>query len=286
MNALKIGRKKFELGKRTIVIGILNITPDSFSDGGEHFSVDAAVKHAFSMEKNGADVIDIGGESTRPGATSISMKEEMDRIFPVLEQLVGEISIPISIDTYKSEIAKNALDLGVDMINDISALQADKNLANIVSEYEVPICLMHMKSNPKRMQINPFYDNVVKEIHNFLKERAEFALFCNIKKENIIVDPGIGFGKRTGKGIEDNCEILRRLSELKDLGFPIMVGTSRKKFIGNICGDGNPLPVSDRLEGSLASACIAVANGADIVRVHDVKETRRSIDLVDCILDK
>jgi len=286
MNALKIGNKKFKLGKRTIVIGVLNITPDSFSDGGEHFSVDNAVKHAFSMEKNGADVIDIGGESTRPGATSISMKEEMDRIFPVIEQLVGEISIPISIDTYKSKIAKNALDLGVDMINDISALQADKNLANIVADYEVPICLMHMKGNPKKMQINPLYDNVVKEIHDFLKERAKFALFCNIKKENIIVDPGIGFGKRTGKGIEDNCEILRRLSELKDLGFPIMVGTSRKKFIGNVCGDDNLLPVSDRLEGSLASACIAVVNGADILRVHDVKETRRCIDLIDCILDK
>ena len=286
MNALKIGNKKFELGKRTIVIGILNITPDSFSDGGEHFSVDNAVKHAFSMEKNGADVIDIGGESTRPGAISISMKKEMDRIFPVIEQLVGEISIPISIDTYKSEIAKNALDLGVDMINDISALQADKNLANIVAEYEVPICLMHMKGNPKSMQINPIYKNVLKEIHDFLKERTKFALLCNIRKENIIIDPGIGFGKRTGKGIEDNCEILRRLSELKDLGFPIMVGTSRKKFIGNVCGDDNLLPVSDRLEGSLASACIAVVNGADILRVHDVKETRRCIDLIDCILDK
>jgi len=286
MNALKIGSKKFELGKRTIIIGILNITSDSFSDGGEHFSVDNAVKHAFLMEKNGADVIDIGGESTRPGATSISLKKEMDRVFPVIKQLVGEISIPISIDTYKSEIAKNALDLGVDMINDISALQADKNLANIVAEYEVPICLMHMKGNPKSMQIDPIYNNVVKEIHDFLKERAEFALFCKIKKENIIVDPGIGFGKRTGKGIEDNCEILRRLTELKDLGFPIMVGTSRKKFIGNVCGNDNPLPVSDRLEGSLASACIAVVNGADILRVHDVKETRRCIDLVDCILDK
>ncbi|MCK5258097.1 MAG: dihydropteroate synthase, partial [Thermoplasmatales archaeon] len=262
----------------------LNVTPDSFSDGGEHFSVDDAVKHAFSMEKNGADIIDIGGESTRPGATSISVKEEMDRIIPVIEQIIGEISVPISIDTYKSEIAKNALDLGVDMINDISALQVDKNLAGIVAEYEVPICLMHMKGNPKSMQINPVYDDVVKEIYDFLKERAEFALFCNIKKENIIVDPGIGFGKRTGGEIEDNCEILRRLYELKDLGFPIMVGASRKKFIVNVCGDDDPLPVSDRLEGSLAAACLAVANGADIVRVHDVKETRRCVDLVDCII--
>ena len=284
MNVLKIGCKKFELGKRTIIMGVLNVTPDSFSDGGEHFSVDDAVKHAFSMEKNGADIIDIGGESTRPGATSISVKEEMDRIIPVIEQIIGEVSVPISIDTYKSEIAKNALDLGVDMINDISALQVDKNLAGIVAEYEVPICLMHMKGNPKSMQINPVYDDVVKEIYDFLKERAEFALFCNIKKENIIVDPGIGFGKRTGGEIEDNCEILRRLYELKDLGFPIMIGASRKKFIVNVCGDDDPLPVSDRLEGSLAAACLAVANGADIVRVHDVKETRRCVDLVDCII--
>jgi len=284
MNVLKIGCKKFELGKRTIIMGVLNVTPDSFSDGGEHFSVDDAVKHAFSMEKNGADIIDIGGESTRPGATSISVKEEMDRIIPVIEQIIGEVSVPISIDTYKSEIAKNALDLGVDMINDISALQVDKNLAGIVAEYEVPICLMHMKGNPKSMQINPVYDDVVKEIYDFLKERAEFAIFCNIKKENIIVDPGIGFGKRTGGEIEDNCEILRRLYELKDLGFPIMIGASRKKFIVNVCGDDDPLPVSDRLEGSLAAACLAVANGADIVRVHDVKETRRCVDLVDCII--
>ena len=284
MNILKIGCKKFELGKRTIIMGVLNVTPDSFSDGGEHFSVDDAVKHAFSMEKNGADIIDIGGESTRPGATSISVKEEMDRIIPVIEQIIGEISVPISIDTYKSEIAKNVLDLGVDMINDISALQVDKNLAGIVAEYEVPICLMHMKGNPKSMQINPVYDDVVKEIYDFLKERAKFALFCNIKKENIIVDPGIGFGKRTGGEIEDNCEILRRLYELKDLGFPIMIGASRKKFIVNVCGDDAPLSVSDRLEGSLAAACLAVANGADIVRVHDVKETRRCVDLVDCII--
>ena len=284
MNVLKIGCKKFELGKRTIIMGVLNVTPDSFSDGGEHFSVDDAVKHAFSIEKNGADIIDIGGESTRPGATSISVKEEMDRIIPVIEQIIGEISVPISIDTYKSEIAKNVLDLGVDMINDISALQVDKNLAGIVAEYEVPICLMHMKGNPKSMQINPVYDDVVKEIYDFLKERAEFALFCNIKRENIIVDPGIGFGKRTGGEIEDNCEILRRLYELKDLGFPIMVGASRKKFIVNVCGDDTPLSVSDRLEGSLAAACLAVANGADIVRVHDVKETRRCVDLVDCII--
>ncbi len=284
MSMLKIGKKTFDLDKRTLIIGILNVTPDSFSDGGKHFSTDDAVKHALLMEKEGADIIDIGGESTRPSAKTISLDEEMNRTIPVIEQLIEEISIPVSIDTYKSDVARRALDLGVGMVNDISALKADRNLAGVVAEYKVPICLMHMKGNPRNMQINPTYDDVVKEIHDFLKERAEFALFCDIKKENIIIDPGIGFGKRTGRGVEDNCEILRRLSELKNLGFPVMVGASRKKFIGNVCGGDNPLPVSDRLEGSLAAVCLAVINGANIVRVHDVKETRRCVDLVDCII--
>ena len=284
MSMLKIGKKTFDLDKRTLIMGILNVTPDSFSDGGKHFSTDDAVKHAVLMEKEGADIIDIGGESTRPSAKTISLDEEMNRTIPVIEQLIEEISIPVSIDTYKSDVARRALDLGVGMVNDISALKADRNLASVVAEYKVPICLMHMKGNPRNMQINPTYDDVVKEIHDFLKERAEFALFCDIKKEKIIIDPGIGFGKRTGKGVEDNCEILRRLSEFKNLGFPVMVGASRKKFIGNVCGGDDPLPVSDRLEGSLAAACLAVINGANIVRVHDVKETRRCVDLVDCII--
>ena len=282
MNQLKIGKKTFDLGKRTIVMGILNVTPDSFSDGGEHFSLDKAVEHALLMEKEGADIIDIGGESTRPGAKATSLDEEINRIMPVIEQLVGKINVPISIDTYKSKIARKALDIGVNMVNDITALQGDSLLANVVAEYDVPICLMHMKGNPRDMQINPTYDDVVKEIYDFLKERAEYAMFCDIKKENIIIDPGLGFGKRTGRGIEDNCEILNRLSELKDLGFPILVGPSRKTFIGNVCGGDKQLPVSERLVGSLAASCLAVRNGADIVRVHDVKETRRCVDLIDC----
>lgn len=281
MNVLKIGNKDFEIGKRTIIMGILNVTPDSFSDGGKFYSTDVAVKHAIQMEKEGADIIDIGGESTRPGSKAISLNEEMNRVIPVVEELVKKIKIPISVDTYKSEIAKKALDLGASMINDISALRGDKNLASVVADYNVPICLMHMKGEPRNMQINPVYDDVVREIHDFFKERSEYAISSGIKKEDIIIDPGIGFGKRTGKGIEDNWEILRRLSELKDLGFPIMIGASRKTFIGNICGDDKPLPVTDRLEGSLAAACLAVANGANIVRVHDVKETRRCIDIVD-----
>jgi len=282
MNSLKLGNKTFELGKRTLVMGVLNVTPDSFSDGGLYFSVDKAVDHALSMEQQGADIIDIGGESTRPSAESISLEVEMNRVLPVIEQLVGTIRTPLSIDTYKSEIARKALDLGVDMVNDISALRGDAKLAEIVAEYDVPICLMHMKGEPRNMQVNPAYDNVVKEICDFIKERAEYAISCGIKKENVIIDPGLGFGKRTGKGIEDNCEILHRLSELKNLGFPIMTGASRKTFIGNVCGDS--LPITERLEGSLAAACLAVVNGADIVRVHDVKETRRCVDLVDCIV--
>lgn len=273
-----------ELGKKTIIMGILNVTPDSFSDGGKYVSVDGAVKRALEMEKEGADIIDIGGESTRPGAKAITLDEEMNRIIPVATELVEKTSIPISIDTYKSKIAKNAIDIGIDMINDVTALRGDKKLVNVVAEYDIPICLMHMKGNPRNMQTDPRYDDIMVEIKSFLKERAEYAVFNGVDKNNIIVDPGIGFGKRTGLGTEDNCEILKRLSELKDLGYPILVGPSRKTFIGNICGWGEPLPAENRLEGSLAAAAIAVMNGADIVRVHDVKETRRAIDLVDSII--
>jgi dihydropteroate synthase len=283
MKQLKIGNKIFELGKQTIVMGVLNVTPDSFSDGGKYFSVKKAVAQAILMEKEGADIIDVGGESTRPGATPVSKRQEMHRVVPVIEQLIKKINIPLSIDTYKSEIAKKALDLGVNMVNDISALRGDYKLASIVREHDVPICLMHMKGSPRKMQNNPMYDDIIVEIVNFLKERTTSALSRGIKKRNIIIDPGIGFGKRTGRGIEDNCEILRRLSELKVLGFPIMVGASRKTFIGKVCGHGKPLQVSKRLEGSITAACIAILNGADIIRAHDVKETRQCVNLVDCV---
>jgi len=262
----------------------LNVTPDSFSDGGRFYSVDRAVEHAVQMVRDGADIIDIGGESTRPGSLGVSVEDEINRIVPVLEELVDKISIPISIDTYKSEVARKALDLGISMVNDVTALQGDKKMVNVVAEYDVPVCLMHMKGNPRDMQLDPRYDNVVEEIKGFLRERAEYALFNDVKKENIIVDPGLGFGKRTGRGVEDNITILRNLSEFKELGYPVLVGASRKTFIGNVCGRDAQLPVSDRLEGSLAAAVVAVINGADIVRVHDVKETRRCINLVDCVV--
>jgi dihydropteroate synthase len=284
MRTLKISDKVFDLDKKTLIMGVLNITTDSFSDGGRFLSIDDAVKHAIQMEKDGADIIDIGGESTRPGALPLSTSEELNRVIPVVKKLVKKIEIPLSIDTYKSEVAKKSFDLGVGMINDITALKGDKKLVNIVANYNVPICLMHMKGNPRDMQNNAYYDDIIFEITNFLKERAEYAMFNDVKKENIVIDPGLGFGKRTGRGIEDNCEILKHLSKLKILKYPILVGASRKKFIGNICGGEKPLSVEDRLEGSLAAAVVAVLNGADIVRVHDVKETKRCIDIVDCII--
>ena len=274
----------FDFGNKTYIMGILNVTPDSFSDGSKFFPLDDAVKHAIKMEKEGADIIDIGGESTRPGSKPVSIDEEMNRVISVIEELVNKIKIPLSIDTYKSEVAKKALDLGVSMVNDITALRHDENLALLVAEYDVPICLMHMKGEPQNMQKNPIYDDVVKEIYDFLKERINYAISSGIKKENIIIDPGLGFGKRTGCGIEDNSEIIHRLSELKDLGCPILIGASRKTFIGNMCGCKRPLPVNERLGGSIAAACTAVMNGADIVRVHDVKETRQSLELVDKIV--
>ncbi|MCJ2513108.1 MAG: dihydropteroate synthase [Candidatus Thermoplasmatota archaeon] len=284
MNNLNIGDKTFDLKHKTILMGILNVTPDSFYDGGKYFSPDKAIKHALVMEKQGADIIDIGGESTRPGAKKISAKEEINRIVPTIEELVKKINIPISVDTYKSKVAKKTIDAGASMINDISALRGDKSLVKIVSEYEIPICLMHMKGNPGNMQNNPFYKDLIKEIFLFLKERTEFAVLNNIKKEKIIIDPGIGFGKRTGRGIEDNCEILRNLDKLKLLKFPIMVGASRKTFIGNVCGDDKSPIIKERLEGSLTAACIAVMNGANIIRAHDVKETRSCLNLIDCVI--
>jgi len=285
MKYLEVGSKKFLLGKKTLIMGILNATPDSFSDGGRHFSADAAINHAIKLEEGGADIIDIGGESTRPGAKQISSKEEIKRVLPIIENLADKLSTPLSIDTYKAEVAEKAIELGVGMVNDVTALQGDHGLVNVITKHDVPICLMHMKGNPVTMQQNPKYDDVVGEICAFLKERADFAKFYDVKKEKIIIDPGIGFGKRTGRGIEDNCEILKRLSELKRLGYPILVGTSRKTFIGNVCGGSKKLPVSERLEGSLAAACIAAINGADIIRVHDVKETKRCLDIINCVLN-
>ena len=284
MKELKIGKRIFRWGKRTYIMGVLNVTPDSFSDGGRFLNPDDAVKRALEMQAQGADIIDIGGESSRPGAEPVSVEEELRRVVPVLEEVCDKLDIPVSIDTYKSEVAEKAIELGADMVNDISALRFDPNMVKVVADYDVPVVLMHMKGTPRDMQLNPSYDDVMHEIVSFLYERKQFAVSHGVDEHKIILDPGIGFGKRTGKGIEDNCEILRRLKELKVLGNPVLVGASRKTFIGNVCGEGEQLPVNERLEGSLAAIAVAVMNGVDVVRVHDVKESKRFLRLMDRVI--
>ena len=258
--------------KETRIMGILNVTPDSFSDAGLFVDADKAVEHAKQMAEDGADIIDVGGESTRPGSHDISEEEELKRVKPVIERLLNEIKVPVSIDTYKPKVAEKCLELGASLVNDITGLR-NKEMIEVIAKYKVPVVIMHMKGAPKNMQQNPTYEDVVKEIKLFLSERISEARKAGINE--IIIDPGIGFGKTT----EHNLQILKRLSEFKELGCPILIGPSRKSFIGNITG----LAVNERLEGTLASVAIAVMNGADIVRVHDVKECKMAIKIADAI---
>jgi len=256
---------------RVLIMGILNVTPDSFSNGGRFLSPDAAVKRALIMEKEGADIIDVGGESSRPGAEPVPVEEELRRVIPVLERLRGKLRIPISIDTTKAEVAEAALRAGASIVNDISALRFDPAMASVVAEFGAGLVLMHMLGTPKTMQQDPHYEDVVREVREFLAERALYAQSQGIPREAIAVDPGIGFGKT----VEHNLELLRRLPELVELGFPVLVGPSRKSFIGAILGLG----VEERLEGTLVACAVAVVRGADILRVHDVREVRRAADL-------
>ena len=272
---LNVRNELFDLSQRTYIMGILNVTPDSFFDGGKFFNVDEAVERGVKMAEEGADIIDIGGESTRPGSESISLEEELSRVIPVIEGLSKEIEVPISIDAYKSIVVKKALDSGASMINDISALRFDPEMKKIAAQYKVPIVLMHIKGTPKNMQENPYYDDVMKEISFYLKESITIAKDSGIEEDKIIIDPGIGFGKR----LEDNLDILKNLSMLKSLGKPILVGPSRKSFIGKVLD----LPPEERLEGSLGALAVAILNGANLVRVHDVKESSRVAKLVDAI---
>lgn len=272
----KMQKKQFNFFTHTYIMGILNVTPDSFSDRGEFFKVEDAVRRGIKMAEEGADIIDVGGESTRPRSEPVAIEEELSRVIPVIEALSKEIDIPVSIDTYKSEVAKGALEAGAEMINDISALRFDPKMKEVVAEYQVPIVLMHIKGTPKNMQENPYYEDVIKEIIEYLKESIALARDAGIKRENIVIDPGIGFGKR----LEDNLNILKNLKKFSILNCPILVGPSRKSFIGRILD----LPVEERLEGSLAALAVAIMNGANIVRVHDVKESKRVAGLVDAIL--
>ncbi|MCX7793299.1 MAG: dihydropteroate synthase [Thermodesulfovibrionales bacterium] len=265
-----------DLSSKTHVMGILNVTPDSFSDGGLFSDPERAVEHALRMVEDGADIIDIGGESTRPGSEPVSAAEEIKRVVPVIKRLVAQVKVPVSIDTYKSLVARAALDAGASMVNDISGLRFDPEMKNIVAEYRVPVIIMHIKGIPKTMQLNPTYDALIPEIMDYLREGIIIAREAGISEELIIIDPGIGFGKT----FEHNLEIINRLREFTYLEKPILIGPSRKAFIGKLLGDVPPLM---RLEGTLGAVAIAAYNGANIVRVHDVKETVKLLKVVDGI---
>jgi len=268
-----------KIGHQTLVMGILNVTPDSFSDGGHFFDLEKAGEHAQRLIRDGADILDIGGESTRPGSERVSLDEELRRVIPVIELIRQVSNIPISIDTYRSQIAKAALNAGADIINDISALRFDERMKELAAEAKVPVVLMHMLGEPKTMQQNPVYRDVMGEIIQFLRERIDIAVRAGVDEKKIWVDPGVGFGKK----VEHNLEILRRLRELTSLKKPILVGTSRKFFLGSLVSDP-PLPPGDRLEGTIASNVISVMNGADIVRVHDVQAVKRALRIVDAVV--
>jgi dihydropteroate synthase len=272
---LKTRHGELDLRYRTALMGVLNITPDSFSDGGKFFDVDKAVAHGIERAAEGADIIDIGGESTRPGAQPVTAVEETRRVAPVIRGLRKRLSILISIDTSKAEVAARALEEGADIVNDISAMRQDAEMASVVAAEKVPLILMHMQGTPRTMQVNPSYIDVVGEVAEFLRARAQVAIAAGIDPAAIVVDPGIGFGK----GFEHNLALLRNIPVLAALGFPVIVGVSRKAFIGKIL-DAGP---EDRLEGSLAAAAVAVLGGARIIRVHDVRPTARFIRVLETI---
>jgi dihydropteroate synthase len=264
------------LGERTFVMGVLNVTPDSFSDGGQYLDSEQAVGRAFEIERTGADILDIGGESTRPGSAGISAQEEMSRVVPVLEKLRGRLQIPISIDTSKSEVAEAAVDHGAEIINDVSALRADPRLAQIAARRKLPLVLMHMRGEPRTMQKKPFARDVIADVKKGLEQAVAVAGHAGVAKSQIVVDPGIGFGK----SVQQNFELLARLPELAELGFPLLVGTSRKSFIGRALG---PSHKGERLWGNAAAVAASILGGAHIVRVHDVAEMVQVAIIADAI---
>ncbi|MFH1402877.1 MAG: dihydropteroate synthase [Candidatus Altiarchaeota archaeon] len=262
---------RVRFGDKTRLMGVLNVTPDSFSDGGEHYDSAKAFSHARKMIGEGADIIDVGGESTRPGAKSLSLKEELGRVLPAIKEITGEYDIPVSIDSYKPDVVKAALNAGASMVNDVNGLRTP-GMAELVAGHGVPVCIMHMQGSPSSMQDNPEYDDVVCEIKAFLGKQAGYAESKGVDAKNILVDPGIGFGKT----VEHNLEILRRIDEFKDLGYPLVVGHSRKSFIGKTLD----LPVGERVNATVAVTAYLVSHGVELVRVHDVRENREALDLI------
>lgn len=274
---LKTSLRKIPLGRKTQIMGVLNVTPDSFSDGGLFYNQQKAIDHGLRMVSEGADILDIGGESTRPGAASVSTKEELKRIIPVISGLVKQIKIPISIDTTKAQVAREAIAAGAEIVNDISALHNDRKMAQTVKDGQAALILMHMRGKPQDMQKGDLtYNNLMGEIITFLRNSIEKAGIAGIEKEYLMIDPGIGFGKTS----EDNYRIINRLAELKILGLPIIVGTSRKSFIGKIAG-GEP---QERIEGTSATIVAAILNGCHVIRVHDVACMKKVAAVTDVIL--
>ncbi|MBI4547450.1 MAG: dihydropteroate synthase [Ignavibacteriae bacterium] len=268
------GNVRYDLFERTHVIGILNVTPDSFSDGGQYYGTEQAFKRGLDMVEGGADFIDVGGESTRPGSEPVPLDEELRRVLPVIERLAKSTDVPISIDTYKSAVAERALDAGATIVNDISGFHFDSQIPDVVANHHGSVILMHIKGTPKTMQDHPHYDDVIEEVCSYLREGIQLAESKGI--EQIFVDPGIGFGKT----LEHNLEIIRKLRELERFGYPIIIGPSRKSFIGKILD----LPVDQRLEGTTAAVAVSIMNGANVIRVHDVKELKRVAKVVDAIV--
>jgi dihydropteroate synthase len=268
--------KTLALGKRTAIMGVVNITPDSFYDGGKFFDTGAAIQQAQRLMKEGADILDLGGQSTRPGSQPVGDEEELSRILPVLKALRSGFDIWISVDTYRAEVARQALDHGADMINDVSSFREDPQMAGVVAQYRVPVVCMHFLKSIHPMPADPEYQDLPGEILAFFDETFRIAIQNGVKQEQIIVDPGIGFGKK----LDHNLEIIKSLSFLQKTGCPILVGPSRKSFIEKITG----LPAAERLEGTAAAASICIQQGAHILRVHDVQFFRRYCDVLDQLL--
>jgi len=266
------GKYKLDTSHKTLVMGILNVTPDSFSDGGRYLDPKTAVEQGLRMAEEGADIIDIGGESTRPGAQKISLEEELQRVLPVIEQLASKIKLPVSIDTYKSRVAKAALEAGASIVNDISGLNFDPEMARTVSAAKAGLVLMHIKGTPEDMQTDPQYDDLLDEVGSYLKASIKMAAEAGIMHEAIALDPGIGFGKT----VEHNLSLIKNLEFFKKFNCPLVVGVSRKSFIGKL---NNDIPADQRLPGSLAAALLAVQNGASVIRCHDVRETVQALTI-------
>ena len=279
---LKLPARMLVLGERTMVMGVLNVTPDSFSDGGQFLQPEQAIEQAYAMERAGADLLDIGGESTRPGSAETPASEELDRILPVLEGLRGRLKIPISVDTRRATVAELALRAGAEIINDISGLQNNPQVAAVAARHRVPLILMHMRGEPRTMQAGPFARDVMKDVLQGLRRSVGIARKAGVARSQIILDPGIGFGK----SFAQNYELLQNLPQLARLCYPLLVGTSRKGFLGaTLARDGKPVPPEGRIWGTAATVTASILKGAHIVRVHDVAEMVQVARVADCLLD-